>query len=124
MPKKEQIRLRHLIPKKKVLTDYERQESFLRKDSNGKQKNSEREKKAEDKKLSSKHIQSGTVLKPYKKLLNKMHEKEEKTTNKMKCRERKKPSEDNLNNYYDYIYLEKKGKLKILSSDHPWVNDD
>ena len=35
-----------------------------------------------------------------------------------------KSSNKNLKNYMDHIYMEKKGKFKLQSSEHPWVNDD
>jgi hypothetical protein len=127
MSKKDQTRLRHLIPKEPIITDYEKQELFLNKKSFELRKKSGGSFKSPQREENSEKVRSGTVLKPYKKVTktgNKIDENSKKSSKKLNYKEDYNPSNKNLKNYYDYIYLEKKGKLKLQSTDHPWINDD
>ena len=129
MSKNDQLRLRHLIPKKALPTDYEKQECLQRSKTTKTRKKdfpdnnivSNNRKET----VSKNQIEYG-VMKAYKKDLKNNFIEFPKSSIKrsLDYKEDYKPSNKNLKNYYDHIYLEKKGKIKLHSIDHPWVNDD
>ena len=122
MSKNDLIRLRHLIPKKTFHTDYEKQEYLLSKNSNNPIDN--HTKHCNIKENSSYNNIQYSVLKTFKKPAINKDSPNMKRKAQLNYKEDYKSSNKNLKNYMDHIYMEKKGKFKLQSSEHPWVNDD
>jgi len=98
----DKIRLRHLIPKEIIKSDYEKEEVFHNQELNSKYNKND----INDSKPGRRNnlVVSGVILKPFK-LTNKKLENEEP---KMNLKKNKKKIKEDLSNYYDLIYLEKR----------------